>query len=668
MQIITAISVIFFILLYNLEAKASNIKHIKHYFDNNNSLLEYIHIPTTKLPINNYYVPYNLNNHFNNKIKKINTPLYTYTEPLRSKRNSTIIQLKNDSIDVLYSFLGQNNTLKHTTSFIQLGINKNCCSKNKIINIGVGKKYSLNKYCGIGYNTFYHCPISTEIYKPHAINVNLEYWIKNTSLTIKNYFNLYSNNDFHQHLYQRCHIMHPKNGQQINIQTKSKYFPQFTGIIKLEQFNYDKQYKKFFYRKNNRYVSLELNYQPIPILNFNINNIFTDKKHKNTICQFIINYQFGIPILQQIRSVKDKLILPYHHDIKIIQFFIPTATQLNNYTLFNQFKSYKEFVQQNTNIVSGYPGEIKIIQPYKNKLSTTVDNTQSLINPGDNIVALNNDAYIVRLSNTPETTEVIDITYTKSQNKTNKLNELRVITKSFPKNTIPDQQINDPDINTSDEFKINLKNNTIQQNKQTHEIIPTINSNNSKYDSSDDDNIILDQIPYIENQYDDTTIKTNDFVFPTPPPMLESLELFSTNTTETPPSRATSTQNDNNNKIPTTTAAEFQEMEPTPLSSSLSTKKNDNSIHTEENYQNNALNMQDDNLSLSMLLINNKNKNFSSIGTQEYLDKIENTIKTQKNTKRYSDIEKVFMKLHQTDSSSSISEDCLTDDSNNSYY
>ncbi|WHL24752.1 MAG: inverse autotransporter beta domain-containing protein [Candidatus Blochmannia vicinus] len=582
---------------------------------------------------------------------------YNYISPFSSTYGSKI-QLQNDSINVFHSFRVQNNIYQENLSFMQLGIH-NLLSK-QILNFGGGKRHLYNNKHAIGCNTLYHCPISNQSNQPCSINFGVEYWLHNTLFMLSNYYNL-DNIFTSKKSLQQYDIKNPNSGYQMHIQIKFPYFLAFTGKIKLERLLYDKKYEKIFNTKNNDYyLSLDLNYKPIPILGFNINNIFINKKYCNTACQILIDYQFGTPISEQIQytNKNNNMSLLKYLDT-IIQPFIPTVVQYNNCIFLNNHNNKKPL--SCTQQITGYPGEIKIIETNDNNDKYEQWNFNLLQNQGGNIIPITSNTYALYLPNHPITREDdIFISYitntTKNNDQQQKKQNIHILVKNFYQNKLSSAQQNhiSSAITTNNDSGINVTENSIKYS-------PTIHKND--HHNFKDNNI---SIPYPIINDDIATEKTqnidkvkDDFVFPAPPPPPIPV-LFSEKQPTT--TMASSTPNDTLLSSPSCSIP-FNKKHQTYSSS------HDEYQITHDNYfpeyPNIEFNANDD---LSQRLSIHKKSKFSLIGTTEHINKLENVISERKKNKLpSSDMEQIFLKLNLNQSSSSISEDCDTDDSNDSF-
>ncbi|URJ30016.1 inverse autotransporter beta domain-containing protein [Blochmannia endosymbiont of Camponotus sp.] len=579
---------------------------------------------------------------------------YNYKSPFSSVYRSKI-QLQNDSINVFHSFRVQHNIYQENLSFMQLGVH-NLLSK-QILNFGGGKRRLYNNKHAIGCNTLYHCPISNQSNQPCSINFGVEYWLRNTSFMLSNYYNL-DNIFTSKKSLQQYDIKNPNSGYQMHIQIKFPYFLEFTGKIKLERLFYDKKYEKIFNTKNNdNCLSLDLNYKPIPILGFNINNVFMNKKYYNTICQILIDYQFGTPISEQIQYTnKNNTSLSKYLDT-IIQPFIPTVIQYNNCMFLTSHSNEKSlsYAQQ----ITGYPGEIKIIETNDHNDKSAQWNFNLLQNQGGNIIPITNNTYALYLPNHPITKEdnifISYITNTTQNDQKQKKQNIHILVKNFshkkPSNT---QQNNISAITDNNDSGINVTENTIK-----HSLMNKENHRNFK-DNTSIPNLIIKNDTTTEKPKNLNEIQ-NDFVFPAPPP--PPIPVLFSEKQPTTAAMASSTPN-------TTLLSSSSYSIPLNKEDQTYFSRNDEYHITHDNtfpeYSDIEFNANND---LSQRLSIHKKSKFSSIGTTEHITKLENVISERKKTNfPNSDMAKIFFKLNLNQSSSSISEDGdTTDDSNDSF-
>ncbi|URJ28915.1 inverse autotransporter beta domain-containing protein [Blochmannia endosymbiont of Camponotus sp. C-046] len=595
---------------------------------------------------------------------KLRAHAYNYLSPFSSTYKSKI-QLQNDSINMFHAFHTQHNKYKKNLSFMQLGIH-NLLSE-QIFNFGGGKRYLTNKKYAIGYNAFYHCPISNKIHQPYSMNVGIEYWFYNTLFMLNNYYNLDNIFDPETSL-QKFNTYYPKRGHQLYIQTKFPHFFEFTGKIKLEQFIYNKKYKKIFNKKNNDYyLSLDLNYQPIPILGFSINNIFLNKQYNSTICKILIDYQFGIPIMEQINYMHKKNTSIQNNIDTIIQPFIPTIIQCQYHHDDISMNDHHHIPPlRYTHKIIGHPGEIKIIQIEDNNDKFARWDFESLSNLGGNIVAITNNTYALYLPKYPiKQEDNIFISYindnvTQVPHKQTKQN-IRIVVKDFSQQTLLNinTQNNDASVvKINNDSGVNVTESITEHTFICHDDNQRNVMNNANV-AAPQNNIVCNT----PSENDQNTIKKSDdctFLTPPPPPPMIPFSFLEKDSSAC--IAASSTLND---ILPLSRPMSPNEGQQTYSGNNTNyNKETRNPSYYPEDSKIVELNQNDD---LSYRLFTHRQSKFASIGTTEHMNKLENTIRERRNTKHLSDMEQMFAKLNLAQSSSSISEDCATDDSSDSF-
>lgn len=649
------LGIIFQIFTYNETAWGNTLKECTRSSISNNMFQNDLYQQDTKLYVHDHihhalnFYPYTIN--------KLRVHAYNYHSPFFSTYTSKI-QLQNDSINMFHSFHTQRKKNKKNLSFMQLGIH-NLLSE-QIFNFGGGKRHLINDKYAIGYNTFFHCPISNQNDQPYSINIGVEYWFYNMLLRFNNYYNL--NNTFYPETgLQKCHIYSPKSGHQLYIQSQLPHFFEFTGKIKLEQFIYDKKYKKFFDKKNSDYyLSLDLNYQPIPILGLSINNIFVNKQYINTVYQISIDYQFGIPITEQINYINKKNKTILNNLDTIMQPFIPTVMQ--------QYRDEISLKEHNpcsslryTKKIIGYPGEIKIITINNNNDKPVQWDFELFENHGGNIVAITNNTYALYFPKYPiKEEDNIFISYianhAKKRLKEHKKQNIHIVVKDFSQKKLSNantRKYNADIININNDSGINVTENTTEHTLIYHDsdqhrikdIMPT-----SNVVTQNDCDIYNNTLTLTKNTQKPTTQDDCTCLVPPPPPIP-----FSFLKKNSSSFIASSTLNDTSLLSPFMSVADQQ-------THSKKNSDNEETYGALSKYSKIELDCNDD---LSHRLSIHRQSKFASVGTEEHINKLESTVKKRKDTKHLSDIEKRFVKLSVTQSSSSsVSEDYATDDSN----
>lgn len=346
----------------------------------------------------------------NQKNTVITSPYHNKLPLFFFKKNKSKLHIQNDSINISYIFYNHKNNYQKIIPFMQLGLQK--ILSEKVISIGGGNRYVYNQLYAVGYNIFYHYPISpifsvVNIITPNQqpyINISGEYWYHNMLFMLNSFYR--TNKSVNSEKNFKNNKKYPTSGYQIYIENKFLKFLELTGKITLEHFFYKKNKNKNYLNKNMAYnycLTLSLEYYPIPIVGCNINKIFTNqKKYNDTIYQILIDYQFNIPIIQQTchtrNNKKNPSIFLYLNET--IQSFAPIFLNVNNKNDDNYTDNTEDNISKNCcQKISGYPGEIKIIAintKTKNDkmqkdvlIQWNVQSLQTLYKYGGNITLLN---------------------------------------------------------------------------------------------------------------------------------------------------------------------------------------------------------------------------------------------------------------------------------------
>lgn len=605
-------------------------------------------------------------NYYKKHIKNINTNKNIYKHSQyhdksyvclyhkKNRPNQYTIQIQNDSINLLqifYNKFPENYLYNRVLYFSQFGI-QHVLSEN-IMSMGLGKRYLCNNQYVIGYNTLLHIPILSKILQSAAMNVGGEYWYKNLMFSLNGYYNLDKILHFNKLLYTKL-ITCPKIGYQIQCQVKFPYIVGCQGKIKWEQFYGNKKNNSVLFNqfnKNQHTLSIGMKYQPIPILEFNIDHVFMKKQSIHTILKVALNYQFNVPITQQIYQKyyckKQQCLSPNDLNV-IIEPFIPKFSCV---IIDDPFK--------NSEII-GFPGEIKYIKINDNNTELTWD-IQLLNQYGGRISYIKNNIYALYLPKSSElVNDPLSISY-EIQDELgiqNRKKNISIILKNNPisniKNQIHDniyliKDNEDPCIFPKEQ------NTSIQQNQNNQYVMINNDNSNSNSNSSDTNSDVLSSLNNTVIHTNNITNTNNDntllFNSPPPPP---KLPIFLEDTTLPSCSNQVSCsikelsidQSSNNDMIP----------DCANINNHFMTKKRE--------HVNKTIN-EDKNLFCQLSI--QKNTKFSSIGTQEYIEKLENSILERRKDKKVTDIEKMFHKLHITLSQSSIEESVETTDSIDSF-
>lgn len=688
--------------------------------------------------------------------------------------NTLQVHLKNDAINIFHMFCNYQKNKKYcqTLPFIQLGL-QNIFSE-KIISLGGGSRYVHHDLCAIGYNTFYHFPISRSNYQSCLMNIGGEYWYRNTLFMINNFININNFLNLQKPMSYQKNIKYPNYGNQIHIQTKLPIFSEFTGKATLERLFYissaNANKKNYLDKKNdickNYRLILGLDYYPIPILGFNISKIYNHNKNNNITYKILVNYKFNVSIAQQINNIEDDQnfvspALKYFNSI--VEPFIPpiiisdnSDIQESNLNLYNGDKNYQKnpVFQSFYNEIIGYPGEIKIIEVNNDALNEPIKWDEQTIKKlqilGGNIMYLKENIYIISMppytiqkdplilsyftankknryqyknqkhqilisvKNFEEKNEThVQMSHTNSQNKDSiKTNDdvfhenIDIVTNNHEASTSTSTfnkknyhyQHEQYDISSNTEvfrdhdFNHSLSNHDFQNMQKTsfslHDpLFVTTQSNNNDFLPLPPPPIILSSIEdmkylsksnkSIETMQEDlpsSSIVESSFFLPVPPP----LPLSSINSENISGDNNESLIGGTRKKLLSTSSAATLTPERTQstldyyCSSTedtlpvLSNTKQDNrkipSLHDD-----NIIKNSEPNQNLLYLLSIQKKSKFSSMGTSEHINKLENTVIQHQKQKYLSDMEKIFSRLHLTQSSSSI-DDYRTDNSNDSLF
>lgn len=687
-----------------------------HIIKNNFSYLKEI-----KISQNSNYKTYSLN--YMNNLNYDNIMKCSYENkfslPLFHKSR---VFLQNDSVNITHIFYNDQNKYHKILPFFQLGLQS--ILSNKIVSIGGGNRYAYNNACAIGYNTFYHFPISSKKNnnQPYAMNISGEFWYHNMLFMLNSFYKIDNFSYLKKRSFQQ-NIQYPKIGYQIHIQTQFPMFSNVTGKVTLENFFYKKIKNNI---NKNYHLILGMDYYPIPMLGFNINKIFVHKKNNNTIYKILINYQLNTPIAQQIYNVNNnKNSSIFTHINTIVQPFFPIViTNTDNVKYDNKNPNYCEgsILKCCYKEIIGRPGEIKIIDIHiddddnnhqydDESIQWDIQSLKTLKNCGGNIVLLQKFIYAVHIPNklmNEENKFTLSYVIMKkastdnlhiSLNK-NKKYQLLISIQDFQKNNeIPQNlSVSCDDFNNSI-IKQNFHESTTSNAIENQQIYcsSTLNKDHCFYDDESKNNIssIISTIPPM-NAYDDsinydTTIIKNpsakmshcsDYdTLPFPPPSLIFSSSFENITAiQNTIDKENHTKNFSYEEstallppIPPPLPSSpppflLKNTTPPPASSSrLVIKKHKSSDNITPsniiNFNKNTNFTTTSQQDLLHALSIHKKSNFSLIGTTAHINKLEN-ISIHRTQKYLSDIEKIFSKLRITQSTSSIDESYTTDDSN----
>ncbi|CAD83440.1 putative adhesin [Candidatus Blochmanniella floridana] len=632
----------------------NNITNTYDIYQSKINKLSLININKNNNNINYYY--------FSNNNTVLLSEYYKYN-------NQSQIQIKNDSIDFFHVLLEYpwNMQYKKILYFLQIGM-KNF-TENKMIVFGSGKRLVYNKKHIIGYNACYHHPISTIQSQPYSINIGGEYWYRNLKFIFNNYYNIneifYSYKNISNHHYYQ----YPKIGYQICAKSNFPYISEFIGQIKFEQCVYDKTRNNIrFWNANNKnhILCVSLEYQPIPMFNLSINNRFIYKKYCNTFFTITLNYQFHVPLKQQLNNVNNNIqqnkIIFNNHLNSILNPFIPSIDpyfiKTNN--------SNEILLTQSNNEIIGYPGERKFIQieDYKTNIQW---NYESLKKQGGKIFHIHNNLYEIHLPKSTHSITDIFLTYISELNIDNTIHytqqKISIITKNPDERQLQNIQLDSiyPD-NIQDNPQLFVTQDTIpisntSQNNQNKQLYDNDITSNNTISSQDNKSNEKDDTKTIITLNDDNDNNSNDFNnIPTPPPMLLSSNKFEL--AQPPLLRSLSLSTiQQEKKIDLNTTDINKHSGQSSLTVQQDKYDDENQYHSNHNIN------ESNNTDLACRLLIHKKTNFLSINTNAYVENLEKSILERKKIKRMSDMEKIFNKLRITQSQSSIDESTTTDDS-----
>lgn len=616
---------------------------------------EYIHCSkiNAKKNYSNHYDHQKYLEHLNN----INNNIYTkYQDNQKSSLflyhkkniyNNFRIRFQNDTINLLHTFYNKyprNFTYDQILYFSQFSIQR--FLSNNTVTLGLGTRYLCNNQRIVGYNAMFHIPISSHIQQPYSINIGGEYWYKNCIFSLNGYYNLDKIINFYKLLHD-TRVLYPQMGYQMKFQLKLPYISECQSQVKWEQFYHNKQDENLLHNSNKAQcaLSMGMQYQPIPILELNIDNIFIHKKYVNTVFKIALNYQFNIPISQQLHHKKyNNTQLSASKNLNIVmESFSPKFYNIiTNHLIMN----YK---------LIGFPGEIKFV---------TINDNEELLQYNMKL----SDNYKAKIVNTKNNTYAVYfpklLNYQNAQissrNDTKEnMNELLkkdtpILTKKF---VIKDNNVNKQIYNSSvftdnsgEPCIIELNAELAYQNQDDQNINNELNSLNSPDNASSS----------LNNTFcnNDNTIIVNDnnsndqdsfLNFPPPPPEMPTCVYNQASFAhENQPSCSKSNYSSNLNVASNSLVCD------SPKNNITETKSNTNIIYNKNNDLHHQLSIQ-------------KHAKFSSIGTEEYIERLERAILERKKNNQMTDMEKMFNKLHLTLSQSSIAESLETNDSIDSF-
>lgn len=591
----------------------------------------------------------------NNQNKPLNQDYYqiylkpeTYNEFNSTVHSTLKMQLQNDSISFLNMFSQKyhDNLINNQVSyFFQVGAQH--LLSNKTIILGLGTKQILNNKHVIGYNTLFHVPVFSPIQQPYSLNVGGEFWYKNLIFLLNSYYNLDTVINFKKPLCDDP-LIYPQFGYQAQLKIKLPYILDCQGQMKWEQFSFSKRQENSQiylnkFNKNQCLLILGMQYQPMPILAFNIDNIFMHKKYINTAFKIALNYQFNTPINQQIfQKHYHKKMLSLKDLNVIIEPFIPNSD-------FGAFIKRLIISTKTVPKIIGYPGEVQYIQTNDDccYITSSLDIDPNSTQFHDNrVIYIKDNTYAVCLSKTPmcnskeSQNKSIDFDCNNDNiNKTNEMYNIPIVIKNYKMKNIDTQKINSSSI-VNVYHQEDSSCSIVEQNNLPlyQENTPNIDNINNSTNNTISINTNTNNTDHNSNNHDQC------LNIPPIPPKLPDFKYDCNNQSLSSKKEEVSDTLTNNNIASSSTA----------IISQCETKN----IHDSSTIKNNDLFYQ-----LSM----QKNAKFSSIGTQEYIDKLERSITERKKDKRITDMEKMFNKLHMAESHSSLAESIETNDSSDNF-
>jgi len=231
-----------------------------------------------------------------------------------------------NSIDILQPLYDNQDYLL----FGQFGIQRvNQGEKN--ISFGLGKRTFYKDYL-FGYNAFYDTQLSEK--KHHRLGIGGEFCCDSLYFSINGYCGLngWKSSSFED--YEKCIA----NGYDFYIHSRVLTCPQLSGKIKFEQCfgnKIDFPHTSVV-TKNPSLLTLSIDYNPIPLFTFSIDNEFNDVQYSNTRFNISLNYRLGIPFSKQIDS--NVVGTPSGNILENRQFLV----ERNNDIIFKSRKKFKD--------------------------------------------------------------------------------------------------------------------------------------------------------------------------------------------------------------------------------------------------------------------------------------------------------------------------------------
>ncbi|ADV33770.1 hypothetical protein BVAF_377 [Candidatus Blochmanniella vafra str. BVAF] len=629
--------------------------------------------------------------------------------------NQFRIQLKNDSINILrvmHKYLW-NHIYGTTLSFVQAGIKKTV-SKEKIAILGIGKRHVHNNKHVIGCNSFIYFPIFNRQTHPYFLNLGGEYWYNNLVCLFKSYYTINSTPNFYKPFCFYTSYIYPKTGYQICIENKLPYISELKSQIKIEKFIYRKKNNNIFdciNKHHNHCLYINLIYTPIPLLDIKIDNLFIQKKYYDTTCSISLNYQYNIPFQQHINNKQylynqSKSIISNNLNA-ILEPFIPSSklcmiNSTNNYGIIDLSKSNQE--------ITGYPGEIKLIKIIGNNHESNLTwDMQNFYNQGGQMLHVKHDMYAISFPKIPLEKEVY-ILFSKNENHNctnNSINhikqKIKILVNNYAQTTLTSQLnntllFNNDNISNNQSTLLSDSTNNLVKSDENHEIYTntiTTHDNNKVINyyypiTEQQKNQDTNDVDVLHDNHNTTTSEnslnktidgiqeksnSNSISLSPPPPPPMPLQLYSTQIeTKLLPKKIYNDDSELFLISKSTQPSQLDEkLEKNTDNSTITitniniptTSRNNSCIKNDDNYH--QLKTNNSNNNLSYLIPMHKQFKFSSINSDEYIKKLENSILERKKLRCTSEMEKILSKLHLSSSFSSIEDSVETNDSSDNF-
>lgn len=602
------------------------------------------------------------------------------TSALYQKNNNKLgFQLENHTVNMLYLFYNRKIQLITNTQrilyFLQLGMQN--IFTDKTINLGIGKRYIQNNLYGIGYNIIYNIPILNHYTNlPYSINIGGEYWYRNFIISLNGYYNLNKLLHFDKLVNVLDILEYPITGYQICIQTTLPYvMSNFRTQIKLEKFFHIQEPRRLFNNADNNFYSLSigLGYKPNSILDISIDNVFVNNKYTDILFKLALNYQFNTLFSYQIQQKHyNNKLLNLDHAYSILKSFTPNANNIKiNDSACNMLKTVCK--------ITGYSKEVKYIKINNKHEPLLKWYTASLEQNGGTITHLIGDLYKINLPryNSSGNNKIV-LVYEKRDKNNTVTNKQKILifieqfkqdnvkTKTYPNPIIAIEDIhgcsgsNSQSLSTHNEF---------DQNK-------SVLSRSSSSNSCEENNITAPSIHFVSNNNIGTVqekivsdneiiIHDTNCIIPVPPPIPKLFEnIIQSNRTSSDTDVTLLCAQENNSVLVKPIGLTPNIIDQISSSVNLLQQTSASDKHTVAVSFNKEIDSNTDIKKFSYQLLMQKKIKFSSIGTEEYMNKLENSITERKKMQHTTEIGKMFSKLHKSFSYSSVEESLNTDDDN----